>query len=63
MPTVVTLSVALTVPATVDLREMVSTAQVRAYLVVFVYAKFMMRALLTHYMCVPARYSIGLTVT
>ena len=60
MPTVVTLSVALNVPATLVLWEMVSTAQVRTYTVILLYARFMMY---THFMCVPARYSIGLSVS
>ena len=59
MPTVVTPSVALNVSAALVLSEMVSTAQVRTYLFIFAYAKFMMHTLL---MCVPVRYSFGLSV-
>ena len=60
MQTVVTLSVASNVPAALVLWEMVSTAQVRTYTVILLYARFIM---CTHDMCVPARYSIGLSVS
>ena len=42
MQTVVTLSVALNVLAVLVLWEMVSTAQVRTYTVILLYARFMM---------------------